>query len=187
MTMKKLYALLPVALLLMATVLPHKVEAAQKTAASSAAFTRLKTASSADSRAHILKSYLQRYNSPLADSAQTFVTEADRYNLDWKLVVSIAGVESWYGQMIPPYSYNGWGYGVYGNNVRYFSSWNEAITTISHDLREQYMNTWGATDIYSIGRIYAADPAWAAKVTYFMNQLDTYEANYVDTSLSISL
>lgn len=187
MTMKHYYALLPVALFIMATVLPHKAVANQKTSASSAAFARLTSVQAKDNRAQILQSYLKQYDSPMADSAQTFVTEADKYNLDWKLVVSIAGVESWYGHMIPPYSYNGWGYGVYGNNVRYFTSWDDGIETISRDIREKYMDEWGATDIYSIGRMYAADPAWAAKVSHFMSKLDAYEVSYVDTSLSISL
>jgi hypothetical protein len=185
--MKYTYAFISVALFIMAAVLPNPAVASQKTSASSAAFTRLNSVQVRDNRAQILQKYLEQYDSPLAGSAQTFVSEADRYNLDWKLVVSIAGVESWYGRMVPPYSYNGWGYGVYGANVRYFSSWDDAIQTISYDLREKYMNEWGATDISSIGRIYAADPAWATKVTYFMGKLDAFQASYVDTRLSISL
>ena len=73
-----------------------------------------------DNRAEILKSYLEQYNSPLADHADTLIKEADANQLDWKMVAAIAGVESGFGEAIPAYSYNAWGFGVYGTNVRRF-------------------------------------------------------------------
>src|SRR6266567_2615698 len=88
-----------------------------------------------DNRTQILRLYLKQYNSPLADHAQTFIEQADANHLDWKLVVAISGVESTFGEAIPPYSYNAWGYNVYGTNVRRFDSWNDGITVVSHDLR----------------------------------------------------
>jgi len=144
-----------------------------------------------DNRAEILELYLKRYNSPLVPHAKTFVEEADKQHISWKWVVSIAGVESYFGQQIPPYSYNGWGYGVYGNNVRNFASWDDGITTVSKALRDDYLNKWGATNIYEVGHIYAADPAWANKVTHFITELDAFEKDFEtrdsNTSLSISL
>ena len=47
-----------------------------------------------DNRAKILQSYLEQYNSPLADHAETFIKEADANHMDWKMVVAISGVES---------------------------------------------------------------------------------------------
>src|ERR1035437_123786 len=47
-----------------------------------------------DSRVKILTSFLKQYNSPLTPYASDFVQMADRYNLDWKLVAAISGVES---------------------------------------------------------------------------------------------
>jgi len=174
------------ALFLAAAFTPTTVNAAL-IAASSAAFSIEDSIEAPDNRAKLLREYLTKYNSPLAESAETFVKEADRNNLDWKLVVSIAGVESWFGNRIPPNSYNGWGYEVYGNNVRRFASWDEAIEIISRDLREKYMEKWGATDMYSIGRIYATDPMWASKVLHFMNQIEAFKTDPDYTTLSLSI
>lgn len=139
-----------------------------------------------DDRAEILQKYLEQYNSPLAPHAQTFIDEADKNNLDWKLVASIAGVESYYGHMIPPYSYNGWGFGVYGDNVLRFNSWDAGITHVSEQLRENYLGNLD-TNIYVIGRKYASDPRWAIKVTNFMNQLDAYYTKFEKPTISLSL
>jgi hypothetical protein len=187
--MKRKLFLFLVAFILSATAFPQEVQASQKMAGSSAAFAQVVTPpqQETDHRAEILKAYLVKYNSPLADHADIFIQEADKNNLDWKLVVSIAGVESYYGQMIPAYSYNGWGFGVYGNNVRRFNSWDDGIATVSTALREDYMDQWGAKDVYQIGSFYAADTMWANKVTHFMDELDTFAAAYTNQTLSISL
>lgn len=139
-----------------------------------------------DSRTKILRAFLQKYNSPLADSARNFIKNADFYNLDWRLVASISGVESTFGQFIPYNSYNGWGWGVYGNNVIYFSSWKEGIETISKGLKENYIDK-GAANIYQIGRIYAESPTWAYKVNYFMEKIDEFKSQNEVNSLSLSL
>jgi len=157
------------------------------TAGSSAALAATNHPSAVDNRSEILHDYLVTYNSPLAPYAKNFIEEADKNNLDWKLVVSIAGNESQFGQMIPPYSYNGWGYGVYGTNVRYFSSWEEGITAVSKAVRTDYMDKWKATSVYEIGSIYAEDPTWASKVTHYMETLSEFASTYSNTSLSISL
>lgn len=140
-----------------------------------------------DNRAEVLKAFLQERNSPMASSAKTFVREADKNNIDWKLVASIAGNESQFGEMIPPYSYNGWGYGVYGTNVRVFSSWDEGIAIVSKAIKTDYIDTWGAKNIYEIGSFYAADPMWANKVITYQEQIDEFGKNYSNNSLSISL
>lgn len=140
-----------------------------------------------ENRVVVLKAYLEQYDSPLANHAQTFIDEADKNNLDWKLVAAIAGVESYFGQMIPPYSNNGWGYGVYGNNVRTFSSWDDGISTVSQALRSDYLGKNPETNVYQIGSKYAADPHWAVKVTNFMNSIDAFSEKVGKPSLPISL
>ena len=78
-----------------------------------------------DDRARILEGFLLQYDSPLAPYAGDFIKYADEYNLDWRLVASIAGLESTFGKRIPYQSYNGWGWGVYGDNVIRFDSWTD--------------------------------------------------------------
>jgi hypothetical protein len=140
-----------------------------------------------DNRVDILKNYLNKYNSPLADNAKDFVEAADMYDLDWKLVAAISGVESTFGHAIPTNSYNAWGWGVYGDNVIRFSSWKDGIYTISQGLREKYMNKWGGKDIYSIGRIYASSPVWADHVSHYLNKIDEFSLNDTKNTLSLSL
>lgn len=172
----------------LALALPTNTYAQEKLAGNSAILT-MKTASkpTVDARVTKLKKYLEKYNSPLADSADVFVREADRNNLDWKFVAAISGVESTFGKHIPAYSYNGWGYGIYGGNVRRFATWDDAITTISSEIRSKYMTKWGAKDVYSIGHIYAASPTWAARVQRFMNQIDNFDDKPELATLPISL
>ncbi len=129
-----------------------------------------------DPNAQILQKYLARFDSPLQYHAQDFIDAAKIYNLDWKLLPSIAGVESTFGKFIPG-GFNGWGWGVYGTQAIYFASWREAIFTIAQGLRENYFNK-GYNEPYSINRIYAASPTWGYKVSYFMNDLEKFEKSY---------
>lgn len=126
-----------------------------------------------DPEAEVLQKYLAKFDSPLQYHAQDFVDAAKKYNLPWRLLPAIAGVESTFGKFIPG-GYNGWGWGVYGTQAIYFNSWKEAIYTIAQGLRENYFNK-GYTEPYSINRIYAASPTWGYKVSYFMNDLEKFE------------
>lgn len=136
-----------------------------------------------DKRAKILEAYLDKYNSPLKSEAKTFIDAADEYKIDWKLVPAIAGVESTFGKFTPGAvsypSYNGWGWGVYGNQALYFRSWREGIYTVSEGLRLHYYNQ-GLTNPYSINRIYAESPFWGAKVAYFISDLEKFEKDYLN-------
>lgn len=184
--MKKIIFFLSLITLLVLT--PNEASAQQKASVSSAKIQPLYTGNiEGDNRVKILEAYLRRYNSPLADNAEDFVRYADKYDLDWRFVASIAGLESSFGQRIPTNSYNAWGWGVYGDNVHYFTSWEEGIKVISHGLRTRYMDQWGAEDIYEIGSFYAASPTWAQRVTFFMNNIQSYALKNPKESLSLSI
>ena len=128
-----------------------------------------------DPRAVILRDYLAQYNSPLQYHAQDFIDASDTYNVDWKLVPAISGVESTFGKAIPG-GYNGWGWGIYGDNRLGFESWRDGIFTVTKGLKEGYIDQ-GLTDPYSMNRKYAASPTWGQKVTYFMNDLEEFANN----------
>lgn len=134
------------------------------------------TAKKLDNKAKILAAYLAKFDSPLQYQAQDFIDAAQTYNLDWRLLPSIAGVESTFGKRIPG-GYNAWGWGVYGTQAIYFSSWREGIFALAKGLREGYLNK-GLTDPYAINRVYAASPRWGANVTYFMNDLNAFATQY---------
>lgn len=140
-----------------------------------------------DQRVKKLQSYLEISNSPMARDARVFVEAADAYNLDWRLVAAISGLESGFGNHIPANSYNAWGWGVYGGKVTYFASWEDGIRTISQGIRERYMNQRGARNIYQIGSTYAASPTWAVRVIGFMERIENYAILNPNEMLSITL
>lgn len=134
------------------------------------------TAKKLDNKAKILSKYLASYNSPMQYHAQDFIDASETYGLDWKLLPSIAGVESTFGKQIPG-GFNAWGWGVYGNQAIYFNSWRDGMFTIAKGLRKNYLNK-GLTDPYAINRIYAASPFWGRNVSYFMADLEKFAVRY---------
>ena len=90
-----------------------------------------------------VQAFLTLYNSPMLGEAETFVTVAENNNIDWRLLPAIACKESGCGNQVP-YSYSGgnsynpFGWGVYGNHVTSFASWNEAINVVGKAMSEKY-------------------------------------------------
>lgn len=140
-----------------------------------------------DKRVEKLEAFLRKKNSELAPSAKTLVEAADKNDLDWKLLAAIAGLESTFCHRIPQNSHNCWGWGIYGNNVIRFKSYDEGIVIISQGLREKYMDKWGAKDVYQVGKMYAASPTWAVRVLSYMRQIEEFEPKDKVQTLSISL
>jgi len=183
--MKKFLLILIFSLFIGANLPTSKAYALEKASASSAVLETPKKKT--DERAKILEKFLESYNSPLSKSARTFVGEADKNKIDWKFVAAISGVESTFGHQIPYNSYNAWGWGIYGDNMIRFNSYDEGIKVISKSLREQYINSWKAGDVYAIGRLYAASPTWAQRVEYFMKKIDEFALKNPGENLSLSI
>lgn len=140
-----------------------------------------------DDRINTIQSFLEQYDSPLAPFASDFVKSADKYQLDYRLLVAISGVESTFGKNIPAFSYNGWGWGIYGNYTLRFNSWPDAIETISKGLREGYLGSNPDSNPYVIGPTYAASPAWASHVDYWMQKIEYFRLSKMQPLLSLAL
>ena len=97
-------------------------------AGASAQFKSAYVESSADYRVIQLEKTLEGYGSPIAEYASVFVEYSDIYNLDWRFVASISGVESTFGKRIPKGSYNAYGW---ANGNYYFKSWEDSIEVVS--------------------------------------------------------
>ena len=97
-------------------------------------------ADASDARPEIIKQYLADYKSPLGPYAHSIVIAADKYNLDFRLITAIAQKESNLCKIIPPDSFNCWGWGIYGDQTLHFLSYEDAIETVSKGLRENYLN-----------------------------------------------
>ncbi len=131
---------------------------------------------SLDTRTKAIRNVFKKYNSPLTDQAVFYVKYADEFGVDWRLLPSIAGLESTFGRFLMPGSYNAYGW---GGGYIYFESWEEGIKVINKTLRENYMDRWGATDVWTIGPIYAESPTWSVRVNFIMEQ---FEAEYIRLS-----
>ena len=121
-----------------------------------------------DYRVKSLEDFFEKYNSPLAQYSDEFVAYADIYNLDWRLLPAISGVESTFGKRIPRGSYNAYGW---ANGAYRFTSWENSIEVVSRALREKYLDR-GATNMAKIARRYAASPTWLWRVKYFMEKIE---------------
>jgi len=131
-----------------------------------------------DQRTKILEQYLISINSPMAAQAKVFVREADKNDLDWRLVPAIAGLESSFGKRVPKGSYNPFGWGVFTGKSSgiEFQDWEDAIATVSQGLKEKYIDD-GLTTIEAIGYRYAASPTWAQRVRFIMAKFETVQEN----------
>jgi hypothetical protein len=137
---------------------------------SSAQIRRVEKSSQTDMRRVYLTKYLEKHNSPLVPYSADFIYYADKYDLDWRLVPAISGVESTFGKRIPYRSYNayGWANGAYS-----FESWESSIEVVSKTLREKYYDN-GTYNIAKIARRYAPpSDSWGWKVKWFMNEIDS--------------
>lgn len=126
-----------------------------------------------DGRVAALKRYLRKLDSPLFDHTELLVEEADKYGYDYKLLVAIALQESTGCKFIPENSHNCWGWGIYGDKVTRFASYDEAIRTVSKGIKENYIDKGFITteDIMS-KYTPSSDGSWAWGVRFFFQKIE---------------
>lgn len=120
--------------------------------------------------------YYARYNLPLQHEAEHFVTAANRYGIDWRLVAAIGFIESTGGKFAcstADYSAFGW-----GSCKINFDSYEESIDIISMNLAGHNPNTaryYGGKDLRGILESYNPPhivPNYADKVIRQMEIID---------------
>lgn len=121
--------------------------------------------------------YLESRASPMAGSGAAFLKAGIDHDIDPRLLVAIAGAESYFGlQTCAPF--NGWGWGCPNAPYR-FRSWAEAVDTVAAGLRKSYLDD-GLTTVGEIHLRYAPpnadnDPtglnfAWPDNVARFLTE-----------------
>ena len=135
--------------------------------------TLLKEFDTNDIRVANLKYFFRKYNSVLYDHADIFVKRADENQLDYRLLPAIAMQESNLCKYIYEGSHNCWGWGIYGNKVTRFESYDEAIDTISRGIKKYYIDR-GLTTPEDIMRKYTppSDGSWAYGVNTFLKIIE---------------
>lgn len=128
-----------------------------------------------DGRSIIIEDFFKKYKSPLSDQSNTFIETADKYGLDYRLLPAIAMQESNGGKKVIKDSKNPFGYGIYGNLVIRFNSWEEAIEKVGRALKQDYLDKGLKTPVQIMAKY--TPPSlekggiWAKGVITFMEEL----------------
>lgn len=126
-----------------------------------------------DARVDLVKEFFTQYKSPLEPFAQDIVNEADKYNLDFRLLPAIAMQESNLCKKIKAGSNNCWGFGIYGKTMTTFESYPQAITTVSKTLAKEYTGKGLTTPREIMSKYTPSNKGdWADSVEHFMGVLD---------------
>lgn len=125
-----------------------------------------------DARSALIKNYLKRYKSPLVPYAEKLVLEADKNNLDFRLLTAIARQESNLCRYAPEDTYNCWGWGIHKAGTLGFASFDEAIEVVSLGIKENYIDK-GYTTPDEIMKKYTphSNGSWANGVNSFIEDI----------------
>ncbi len=125
-----------------------------------------------DGRTEMVRQFFAKYKSPLEPYAIDVVEAADQYGLDYRLIPAIAMQESNLCKKAPPESYNCWGYGIYGKNVKHFEDYSDAIWTVTRTLAVDYKNLGLHTPEEIMSRYTpSSNGSWAYSVNHFMEKM----------------
>lgn len=133
--------------------------------------TSIKTA---DARPEIIRQYLNKYNSPLEPYSNLIVELSDQYNFDYRWLVAIAQQESGLCKFIPENSYNCWGWGIYGDKVTRFDSYENALRKITPQFTEIFLKGAHSKDPMEVMKTYTppSDGSWANGISTFFDNLE---------------
>lgn len=137
-----------------------------------------------DERVIALQNFLTKKNSPLTGFAQKFVTAADAYDVDWKLLPSISGVESSFGMYYLKGTFNPYGW---GSGYIYFRDWNDGIVTINKAIKENYITKLKTDNVWAIGGMYAESKTWPNRVYSYMQELNDEYLKVTSQKIPLSI
>lgn len=124
--------------------------------------------SEVDYRKLRLYHFLKEKDSPLQGHADDFISAADVWEIDWRLLPAITGLESSYGTRLVPNSYNGYGW---AGGYFYFDGWDQSIFYVSRKLKNKYYQQ-GLDNPYKIGPVYAPPNShWGSLVASIMSDI----------------
>lgn len=139
------------------------------------------TVQAMDGRAAKINGVLERFNCPIQGSGDIFVEEADKYDIPYWLVVSVAFQESSCGKNVAKkdgeISNNLWGWGIHGDNVKAFDDLEHGVSVVSKYMSDRFYSN-GVTDLCEIMRTYTppSNGSWCEGVGYFRDQIINYSS-----------
>jgi hypothetical protein len=124
-----------------------------------------------DPRLNALRKFFLNLNCPLAPVAELFVAEADSHNLDWRLLPSLAIIESSGGKASQGNNIFGW-----NNGHASFPTLGAAIHQVAKTLANG--NAYRNKNLLGLLRTYNPVQGYAEKVQMMMRQISPVQANY---------
>ncbi len=126
-----------------------------------------------DARSEIIRQYLLKYGSPIVSYADYIVKTADEFNIDYRLTTAIAQQESNLCKVIPPKTYNCWGWGIHKKGTLGFSSYEEGIKAVTMGIAQNYIAK-GLDTPEKIMSKYTphSNGSWARGVEEFLNEME---------------
>lgn len=129
-----------------------------------------------------LQKFFKFYNSSLQDYAEVFIDASENYNLDWRLLPSLAGVESTFAKFTPscaPFNPFGWTSSTSPCGFWRFESFPEAVEVVARELGEgrTYFEFQKEKTIEKLASIYNPldnTKRWIEGVYFFYYKLDEF-------------
>lgn len=127
-----------------------------------------------DSRPVIVDNFLAKHKSPMRGLGSVFVSVADQYKIDYRLLPAIAFQESTLGKRIPRGSHNAFGWAIYTgtNSGAKFNDWRHAIESVASGLKKNYIDQ-GLITTDAIMTRYTpdSDGSWAFGVNFAIEEM----------------
>lgn len=118
------------------------------------------------------KKILTKYNSVFLNKIDTTFETCSKYNIDCYMLLSISGVESYFGKFTYPGSYNAFGW---GGGLIMFESWEDGFNKVAQGISENYMKK-GYDTVEKMAPIYCPPSnTWSGKVNHFYNEFKQEE------------
>ena len=127
-----------------------------------------------DARPEIVRQYLHKYESPLEPFAKLIVDLSDQYDFDYRWMVAIAQQESNLCKRIPEDSHNCWGWGIYGDKITRFDSFDDALRRIAPQFVTIFLKGDHTREPMEVMKTYTppSDGSWANGVSTFFRHLE---------------
>ncbi len=130
----------------------------------------------ADARVEIVRSFLERYKSPLTPYdhfAQSLVEASDRYGLDYRLLPAIMMQESNLCKSSDPKIHNCLGFGIHERGTLGFDSYEESFDRAARELKANYIDQ-GLTTPEQIMKKYtpSSNGSWANSVNQWIAEME---------------
>ncbi|MEN8252890.1 MAG: hypothetical protein ABFQ62_00725 [Patescibacteria group bacterium] len=129
----------------------------------------------ADARAEIVAEFLKRHNSPLEPHdhfGEVFVSLADEYEFDFRLLPAIAMQESNLCNKIPAGSYNCLGFGIHERGTLGFESFEANFERAARELKKYYIDIGLDTpELIMTKYTPFSDGSWAESVKQWMSEM----------------